>query len=92
MAKIGFSGEGIGLEGIGLKCVSGESEGFFDKLIIFDASTGIRYVAVLASGASATQVAFYVDVTGADGWGTTPNLALAASDILQGSIIYEASS
>lgn len=58
---------------------------------IYDASTSTRYVG-MAEIRSSTTVALVTDATGNDGWGAVPNIALANTDQVNFSVVYEAAS
>jgi hypothetical protein len=56
---------------------------------IFDNSTSTRYAGSWVA-VSTTQLTLVHDGGGGSGWGVLPNLAIASSDQLQGTIVYEA--
>lgn len=55
---------------------------------IYDSSTGTFYSAS-ALLLPSDLIAFGGDWSGAAGWGTTPNIALASGDVIRFSVIYE---
>lgn len=58
---------------------------------VYDNSTTTNYVcAITSAAASAANITFEIDGVSTDGWGVSPNLALAANDVVRGSITYEA--
>lgn len=58
---------------------------------IYDLSTVTSYT-VLVLGASTTTIFFPASQASANGWGNTPNLALASGDLIRGHVTYEAAS
>lgn len=57
---------------------------------IFDASTATRYAGSFGVAGGGVTVEFVGDWSAANVWGVVPAIALAAGDLIAGTIIYEA--
>lgn len=76
---------------VGLPVAAASSLGVFGSGHIYDSSTTTRYVCSFI-GVSTTTASFAHDTSGGNFWGAAPNIALAAGDVLQFAVSYEAAS
>lgn len=56
--------------------------------VIYDASAAVAYAAIMNT-VSSTTISFVGDWSGANSWGSSPNIAIANTDQVSFSIMYE---
>jgi hypothetical protein len=88
-ATLSGAGTASAVVSLTLPATAASVSGVVGTGFIYDSSTTTKYNGTWTA-LSTTQVVLQGDWSGANSWGVTPNLALAASDVIQGSITYEA--
>jgi hypothetical protein len=85
------SGTGSNVVTVSLPATAASTSSVYGAGYIYDASATTRYGGTWVAN-STTTVAFVGDWAGANAFGVSPTTALASSDLLAGTITYEAAS